>query len=396
MVAQALSIQAAPTYETGIVYLVNKLMLPRYRTIAHEGGTRSGKTYNNVITCIDEALATPNLQVTIASRDMPHLRKGAMKDFTEIMLKRGLWEDDNWYETTHTYTFANGSYIEFMGADDLGKVSGPGRDILFCNEVNFFKYIVFRQLAIRTRKKIIVDYNPIHPKHWVYDKILTRKNCYMWQSTYLDNLKFLPKEQIEEIQGMAETDPEWARIYVQGLRGTLQKGQIYKNWKPISINEYRKIEAPEIFGVDWGYYPDPNAVTAMKSIGDERYVRKILYKRNMSDESFVSELKAIGCTATNIFIAPTDSGGSKAINYMQNNGFPYTYPIKKPPGSVNIGIKALRTKKVYYVMDNELDFEVGNYTYLLDPNEEETNTPVDKHNHLLDATRYIELYKPYL
>jgi phage terminase large subunit len=195
---------------------------------------------------------------------------------------------------------------------------------------------------------------------------------------------------------MAETDPEWARIYVQGLRGTLQKGQIYKNWKPISINEYRKIEAPEIFGVDWGYYPDPNAVTAMKSIGDERYVRKILYKRNMSDESFVSELKAIGCTATNIFIAPTDSGGSKAINYMQNNGFPYTYPIKKPPGSVNIGIKALRTKKVYYVMDNELDFEVGNYTYLLDPNEEETNTPVDKHNHLLDATRYIELYKPYL
>lgn len=395
MVLQKDSIAPALEYEAGIVYLVNKMMIDHYRTIAHEGGTRSGKTYNTILFLIDEALAK-TLEITVASRDMTHLRKGAMKDFQEIMVKRGLWDDNQWMETTHKYTFPNGAYIEFMGADDLGKVSGPGRDYLYCNEVNFFKYIVFRQLAIRTRLKIIVDYNPIHPKHWVYDKVLTRKNCYLWQSTYLDNLKFLPQEQIDEIRSMAETDPEWARIYVEGLRGTLQKGQIYKNWKPISINEYRAIDKKEYFGADLGFNPDPNAVVGMKFLGNARYIRQVYYKKNVDDEMFVADLKVCGLDSKSILVVPTDSGGGKTIQYMRKHGFPLTYPITKGPGSVGQGIKELRTKDVHYVMSNELDFEVGNYTYVLDPNEEETSTPIDKHGHLLAASRYVNTYKPYL
>lgn len=391
--AVALSLEQTSNYRTGIVYIVNKLMLPHYRLIAHEGGTRSGKTYNTILFLIDYAIEHPGIQITVASRDMPHLRKGAIKDFTEIMLARGLYYDDNWKETTHMYTFDNGAYIEFMGADDLGKVSGPGRDILYCNEVNFFKYIVFRQLAIRTRLKIIVDYNPIHPRHWIYDKVLGKPNAYMWQSTYKDNLPFLPPEQIREIEDMAITDPEWARIYVQGLRGTLQKGQIYKNWKAITINEYNAIPKKEVYGIDWGYYPDPNAVVGMKIVKDKRYVREVLYKKNMSDEQFVKELKAIGCNASSIFVAPTDSGGSKAVNYMRAHGFPITYTISRPAGSVKAGIKALRAADVSYVMSSNLDFEVGQYTFILDPNEEETSEPSDKNNHLLDAARYLELYK---
>lgn len=396
MVLQSTSIDLAPTYQTGIVYLVNKMMLGRYHTVAHEGGTRSGKTYNTVLFFIDKALEEAGLQITIASRDLPHLRKGAIKDFKEIMVSRSLWNDDNWKEVGTTYTFANGSYIEFMGADDIGKVSGPGRDYLYCNEVNFFKYIVFRQLVIRTRRGVIIDYNPIHPKHWVYDKVLTRPNCYMWQSTYLDNLPFLPQTQIDEIQAMAEVDPEWARIYVHGLRGTLQKGQVYKDWKPISINEYKAIDSKEVYGIDWGYYPDPNAVVGIKFRKNERYVRKLIYEKNMSDEDFVRRLKELGCSSNSIFVAPTDSGGSKAVMYMRKHGFPTTYTITKPAGSLKAGVKELRSKQVYYVMDNDLDFEVSNYTFLLDSNEEPTGELSDRHNHLLDATRYVELYKPYL
>jgi phage terminase large subunit len=283
--------------------------------------------------------------------------------------------------------------MEFMGADDLGKVSGPGRDYLYCNEVNFFKYIVFRQLAIRTRKKIIVDYNPIHPRHWVYDKILGRPNAYMWQSTYKDNLPFLPPEQVREIEDMAITDPEWARIYVYGLRGSLQKGQIYKNWKPISINEYREIPKKEVFGIDWGYHPDPTAVVGVKVVKGQRFVREVLYKKNLSDEDFVKELKAMGCNSKDRFVAPTDTGGAKAVRYMRANGFPITYTVSKPAGSVKAGIKALRTADVSYVMSNNLDFEVGNYTFVLDPNEDETSEPIGKNDHLLDATRYVEQFK---
>lgn len=138
------------------------------------------------------------------------------------------------------------------------------------------------------------------------------------------------------------------------------------------------------------------SVVAMKWNNNERFVRQVLYKKNMSDESFVKELKALGCNSNSIFVAPTDTGGAKAVEYMRTHGFPLVYTYNKPAGSVKAGIKALRTKPVYYVMSNELDFEVGNYTFHLDPNEEETSEPIDKHNHLLDAARYVELYKPYL
>ena len=132
-----------------------------------------------------------------------------------------------------------------------------------------------------------------------------------------------------------------------------------------------------------------------KAINNARYIRQVMYKKDMGDEQFCNELTRLGCTKDSMFVAPTDSGGGKAINYMKTHGFPYIYSISKPPGSVGLGIKELRSREVYYVMDNELDFEVGNYTYILDPNEEETSEPSDKHNHLLDAARYVELYRPY-
>src|SRR5688572_21464232 len=109
MVQQAAPIKPAPEFTTGIVYLVNQRMMGLYHTIAHEGGTRSGKTYNNVLWCIDKAYEEPRVQISICSRDLPHLRKGAIKDFQEIMIARGLWEENRWKETGHTYKFSNGS-----------------------------------------------------------------------------------------------------------------------------------------------------------------------------------------------------------------------------------------------------------------------------------------------
>lgn len=41
MVANLNNISPALEYETGIVYLVNKMMLDKYHTVAHEGGTRT-------------------------------------------------------------------------------------------------------------------------------------------------------------------------------------------------------------------------------------------------------------------------------------------------------------------------------------------------------------------
>lgn len=386
-----------PALNVGIVYEVCRLMFGLFRIIGHEGGTRSGKTYNIVMWLIDCALVTPGIEITIASRNMPHLKKGAMKDFLQIMTRRKLYRDAAWNASDKVYTFKNGSYIEFFNADDIGKVSGPGRDILFCNEVNFFKKNVFDQLLRRTRKTCILDYNPIHPKHWLYDKVLNRKDAYLWRSTYKDNLQFLPEEQIREIEFMKEHDPLAWHVYGLGLRGVYQKGQIFgqepcKPWKAITLAEYEKIEAREYFGLDWGFDPDPNAMLGVKFVGNKRYIRKYIYQKKQSNDALRKQLKAIGVKSSQPIIA--DTYDKKSIQEFQKSYL--MYGALKGPGSVERGIKTLQSKEIYYVMDPDLEFEYYNYTYILGPDEESTGVPIDKHNHLIDCLRYVEQYKEYL
>ncbi len=384
----------------GIVYHVNELKHKEYRILSHEGGTRSGKTFNTVEWLIDYAEDNKEKEITIASRDMPHLKKGAMKDFLDILQKkRRVFNSKNWNATDKKYKFNNGSYIEFLNADDIGKVSGPGRDVLYCNEVNFFKKPVFDQLLMRTRGFCIVDYNPIHPKHWVYTSICDRPDCFTWTSTYLDNIQFLPAEQIKEIEMMRETDPLRWHVYGLGKRGFYQKGQIYgqkpnKPWESITLTEYNKIDAVEYFPLDWGFYPDPNAMLGVKAVGNKRYIRKILYQQKLSNKQTTTLMKEEGLTKDSIVIAGVDD--EKSINEFRTLGFPLTYKAVGGPGSVLQGIKKLQSLEIYYVTDPDIEFEYYNYVYLLGPDEQPTGIPQDKHNHLMDCLRMFELYKKYL
>ena len=389
----------------GIVYEVNRRMLQKgYRIIAHEGGTRSGKTYNTIEFFVDVALATPLREITIASRDMPHLKKGAIKDFKKIMHKRRVWNNNNWNETEKKYIFDNESYIEFFNADDIGKVSGPGRHYLYCNEVNFFKKNVFNQLLMRTEIACVVDYNPIHAKHWVYGPdICGREDCFMWRSTYKDNLHFLPKTQVDEIERMRVTDPLRWQVYGEGKRASYQKGQIYGakiinnkrvgfDWVEITNAEYEALPEREYFGLDWGFYPDPNACLGVKFHGNKRYIKKYLYQTNLSNVKTVEILQAQGLNEESIIIA--DTSDNKSITEFRSIGFPLTYQAVKP--KVEIRIKAVQSKEVFYVFDPDLEFEYLNYVYLLGPDEEPTGIPQDKYNHLMDCLGYVEMFKPYL
>ena len=60
--------------------------LERYRVIANKGGTRSGKTYSLVSLFISVAVAGKKIrEIDIVSESMPHLKRGALNDFNEIL-----------------------------------------------------------------------------------------------------------------------------------------------------------------------------------------------------------------------------------------------------------------------------------------------------------------------
>lgn len=141
----------------------------RIRGVA--GGTSAGKTISILTILIHYAQTHDNELVSIVSESFPHLRRGAMRDFLNIMQTHGYYKDDAWSKTDYTYTFETGSRIEFFSADQPGKVRGPRRDVLFVNEANNIAYEAFDQLRIRTRKTVWLDWNPTN-EFWWYTEIV--------------------------------------------------------------------------------------------------------------------------------------------------------------------------------------------------------------------------------
>jgi phage terminase large subunit len=108
-----------------------------------------------------------------------------MRDFTLIMKAQQYWSTDAWNATYSTYTFPSGSIIEFFSSDS-DKAHGPRRDILFLNECNNVSYDIYTQLETRTRRVVILDYNPVST-FWVHEEVMPHNPHDYLQLTYRDN-----------------------------------------------------------------------------------------------------------------------------------------------------------------------------------------------------------------
>lgn len=129
---------------------IKKIRALKKRKKVIQGGTSAGKTFGILPVLISKAAAKPFLEISVVSESIPHLRRGAMKDFLKIMKLTNRYVDDHWNRSLLTYTFANGSYIEFFSVEDESKVRGARRNILYVNEANNIPFDAYHQLSIRT------------------------------------------------------------------------------------------------------------------------------------------------------------------------------------------------------------------------------------------------------
>ena len=119
----------------------------KYRVIANQGSSRSSKSYSIAQLLIKIAIEEKK-HITVCSPSLPHLKRGARKDFLDILKATNLYSDNDFNKTDNIYKFpATGSTIEFFGADETNKLRGPGRDILFINEANLLPREAYTQLA---------------------------------------------------------------------------------------------------------------------------------------------------------------------------------------------------------------------------------------------------------
>lgn len=357
-----------------------------------QGGSSSGKTYAILTILIDTCARNPNISVSVVSESMPHLRRGAIRDFLNIMKTTNRYFDERFNKSSLTYTFGNGSYIEFFSADSPDKLKGARRNILYINECNNVSYEAYQQLSIRTSGDIYLDYNPDRT-FWAITEVMLEPNSERIILNYKDN-EALPKNVIEQFQinkKKAETSEywrNWCKVYIDGEVGSLE-GVVFSNWKEID----RIPEEAELVGVglDFGFTNDPSAAVAVYKLDNKYILDELFYMTGLTNGAICNLLEGYIDKSVEIW---ADSAEPKSIREIKNRGFKIN-GVVKGKDSVNWSIGLIQEYDLLVTRSSvNLIEELQNYSWMKDKSSGgKLNIPIDAFNHAIDAMRYLFMSK---
>ena len=356
-----------------------KILSLEKRLSAVAGGTSASKTISILMWLIHYAQTTNDEVISVVSESFPHLKRGAIRDFLNILETQGYYNDSAWNRTDFIYTFPSGSKIEFFSADQPGKVRGPRRDVLFINEANNVPYETYTQLEIRTKKKIWLDWNPIS-EFWFYTEVKNTTDHDFITLTYKDN-EALEKSIVDAIESRKD-NKNWWSVYGLGQLGEVE-GRIYTNWQILdSIPHEARLER---YGLDFGYSVDPTAIIAIHYYNGGYILDEITYQKGLLNQQIADIFKNV---PQSLVIA--DSAEPKSIDELKLYGV-NILPANKGPGSVTQGIQWLQSQKISVTKHStHLIKEQRNYLWKTDKEGHylSPNVPEDGNDHGLDAARY--------
>jgi len=281
----------------------------RIRAVA--GGTSASKTISILVWLIDYGQTSNNEVMTVVAESHPHLKLGAIRDFKNIMVSQGYWDDNSWNASNSTYTFPDKTILEFISFDKFGKAHGPRRDILFVNECNNLPYNIVDQLITRTKKVIWLDWNPTN-EFWFYTEMKDKRDDIDFITlTYLDCLEALDPNIVKEIESH-KPNKGWWQVYGEGRLGELE-GKIYKDWA--IIDEIPHEARLERRGLDFGYTNDPTAIIDIYKHNNGYILDEVLCRKGMSNKDIVDILKNLPDCLT-----VADSAEPKSIDEIKSYG----------------------------------------------------------------------------
>jgi phage terminase large subunit len=221
---------------------------PKEDVFVIRGGQGASKTVS-IIQLLIHSLLSSEKEATILSSELSKMKRTVIRDYKKICKDWGVFKDEsdfNRSESKHEY--ANGSYLDFLGADvtDVGK--GFRRDLLYINEADKINIDTAVQFISRAGLTII-DYNPDKP-FWGDDYI--NENNFI-TLTFEDN-EYLSQSEIRSIldykqKGFINPDlpfdklfhesniknKYWSnkwKVYGLGLVGSLA-GVVFENWNMV-------------------------------------------------------------------------------------------------------------------------------------------------------------------
>jgi phage terminase large subunit len=359
-----------------------KVLVLDKRIQAMAGGTSASKTISSLLKLINTSQTDKEAKLTsVVSETMPHLKRGAMRDFLNIMQTHRYYKDERWNRSDFIYTFETGSRIEFFSTDSPDKVRGPRRDRLYINEANNVPFEAYQQLEVRTKDLIMLDWNPTN-EFWFYTDVLPNPllegKIDFITLTYRDNEALSP-EIVESIESR-RNNKSWWRVYGEGQLGEVE-GKIFTGWNIIdAIPHEARLER---YGLDFGYSNDPTAIVAIYYYNGGYILDEITYQKGLTNKQIADILKNQPKA-----LVMADSAEPKSIDELLLHGV-NVLATQKGPGSVNQGIQYVQDQKVSITKRSVNGIkEYRNYMWKTDKEGRILNVPEDLWNHFMDATRY--------
>ena len=365
------------------------------------GGSSSGKSVDLAIETVMDCLKGQNL--LICRKVQATIKKSC---FNEVKKAISLLNVSDKFSINKSDLIVtnrlNGKQVLFVGLDDPEKVKSitPEKGVInkiWVEEATETERDDIKQLQKRLRgrtkhkKQLVLSFNPILKSHWIYKEyfegfwiegqnFIANEAISILKTTYKDNY-FLEPEDRALLEG--ETDKYWYDVYTLGNWGILGH-IIFKNWEirsfdTSSFDRYHN-------GLDWGFSSDPFAFVRLHINMNKKeiYICDTIYQRGLLNEQSAPLVQdKIG-----IEIVTCDSSEPKSVAEYQQLGL-NAYSAKKGKGSIEFGIKFMQSFKII-IHPNCQDYvnEIQTYQYKEDKDGRAMPVPIDKDNHLLDATRY--------
>lgn len=361
----------------------------KYNVYVFEGGSRSSKTYSLIQYFIQLALSSEKpRRIAILRKKGTWLHATVWHDFKHILLTMGILNMAHINNSRHVIVIGNTTF-EFVGLDDTQRLHGLTCDIFWINEAMEASKDDFDQLEQRCAEFAVMDYNPTAEKHWIYDNVCSREDCYFDHSTMLDN-PLIPENMKRKILSYEPTEYNYEngtvdirkwKIYGLGLRAKIE-GLIFDNVKivpeiPFWVKQRWRC-------IDFGFTNDPTAIATVGYHNNVLYIDEECYRTQMLNADIIREVKRhpkLKCWCEN--------AEPKTIRELQLAGIP-ALATRKGAGSVTDGIQFMQGLQICITEKSvNAKKEFDNYTWQQDKNGVWLNVPVDDYNHIIDGARYV-------
>ncbi|MES2807044.1 MAG: terminase large subunit [Bacteroidota bacterium] len=358
----------------------------RSHIVINQGGTSSGKTYaiEQALFCL--AAEKEKQVITVVGQDIPNLKAGALRDAQHICEQMPALKQliKNYNKTDRIFEFHNGSIIEFKSYANAQDAKSGKRDYLFINEANGIKWDTYQELALRTKTRIFIDYNP-NAEFWVHDYLIGKPDVELIISDHRHN-PFLDKQMAARIEGI--DDPEKWKVYARGLTGKVE-GLVFNNWH--ICDDIPKNARLISVGLDFGFTNDQTGCIEVYTQNGELWIDELFYETGLTNTDVSKRLALAGVSKKTEIVA--DSAEPKSIEELWRLGWHIT-AAKKGADSVNNSIDILKRYTLNITRRSaNLRNELGRYKWKVDRGGRSLNQPVDTFNHLIDPLRYVALNK---